>query len=90
MRAALLSVLLATSAAAHGAIVAEAVADGERLELHDQVGPCVGGALMAVYESGRERIPGCWRLSGQTVTLVLLDGTWAHVPARSFRAPKTL
>lgn len=90
MRAAALALLMAAGAA-QADVVAEIVVDDERLELHDEAGPCQRGALWAVLYKGRERLSGCWSLrSDGRVTIAWLDGGCWAVPASAFREPRPL
>ena len=88
-RAATLALLLALPAQA--AVVAEIVVDDERLELHDEAGPCQRGALWAMLYKGRERLSGCWTLRPDgRVTIAWFDGGCWAVPASAFKEPRPL
>lgn len=91
MRAAVVALALCCAGAANGAVLAEVVADDERVELHDEAGPCQGAALWSVYYRGRERVSGCWVLSlPDKVAVAWLDGTYTLIPVRVFRKPQPL
>ena len=76
---------------AQAAVVAEIVAEDERLELHDEAGPCQRGALWAVLYQARERLSGCWTLRPDgRVTIAWLDGGFWAVPASAFKEPRPL
>jgi hypothetical protein len=72
-------------------IVAEAPLDGGAVVLlHDQAGPCVGGALLAQFVAADGVItPGCWVKRPGHVAIVFLDGDVGTVPERELRPPKT-
>ncbi len=82
--------LLLAATVAQGAVVAEVVAGDKAVRLHDEPGPCVVPALMAVFQDGMHSIIGCWKLEGATVRLVFLDGDTLDLPAVAFRKPKLL
>ena len=82
--------LLALASASNAAVIAEAVEGDLRLELHDEAGPCLGEARLAVYWQGKERIPGCWKLRPPVVTIVFLDGDLARVSIDLFKRPEPL
>ena len=76
---------------AQAGVVAEIVAGDERLELHDEAGPCQRGALWAVLYKGRERLSGCWTLRPDgRVTIAWFDGGCWAVPASAFKEPRPL
>ena len=76
---------------AQAGVVAEIVAEDERLELHDEAGPCQRGALWAVLYQARERLSGCWTLRPDgRVTIAWLDGGFWAVPASAFKEPRPL
>jgi hypothetical protein len=84
----LLALLLALPAWAATIAVVRAE-DGALLALTDELGPCLGGSRQAVWTSadGKERVPGCWRLSGAVVQVAFLDGDAVEVPVRLLRRP---
>jgi hypothetical protein len=50
-------------------------ADGARIVLHDEVGPCVGAAKLAEYiPLSGTRVLGCWLALSNSVTVAFLDG----------------
>lgn len=89
--AALLSLLLAGSVMGSGAgPIAEARANGMRVELHREPGPCVGTARWALFIEDKVRVPGCWILEGDSVQIAWLDGSTSVIPSRAFRKPEIL
>ena len=76
---------------AQAGVVAEIAVEDERLELHDEAGPCQRGALWAVLYKGRERLSGCWTLRPDgRVTIAWFDGGCWAVPASAFKEPRPL
>lgn len=70
---------------AHAAPFATVTAsDGATVTLRTDRGPCLGDALLAVWQSadGQRQVPGCWVLAdGGTVVLVSwLDGDRGNLP----------
>ncbi len=50
-------------------------ADGARIVLHDEAGPCVGAAKFAEYIPLKgQRVQGCWLALSVSVTVSFLDG----------------
>lgn len=50
-------------------------ADGARIVLHDDVGPCVGNAKLAEYIPLKgTHVQGCWLALSSSVTVAFLDG----------------
>lgn len=82
--------LLALAGASQAAVIAEVAQGDLRLELHDEAGPCLGHARLAVFYQGLVRVPGCWTLRGAQVLIVFLDGDMAEVDVQLFRRPKLL
>lgn len=72
-------------------IVAEApLAGGGSIVLHDQAGPCVGGALLAQHITVAGDItPGCWIKRPGHVAIVFLDGDVGAVPEGALQKPRT-
>lgn len=85
----LLALALVAAAQANAAVVAEAVNGGMRIDLHDETGPCLGPARLAVFSRGPEKVPGCWVFLDGDVQIAFLDGDIARLPAGVFRKPKT-
>lgn len=79
--------LLATQTAFAG-VIAEATSGGITVQLHDEVGVCVGRARHAVYLDGQQRIPGCWVAHEDRIIIVFLDTDIANIPHAAFRKPK--
>jgi hypothetical protein len=80
--------LLALAGATQAAVIAE-VSDGRsRIALHDEAGPCLAGALLAVFTRGPERIPGCWKVTPQFISIAFLDGDALQLPLEMFKPPK--
>lgn len=76
--------------AAHAAVIAVAQEGKHRLELHDEAGPCVGQARLAVYSDGAQRIPGCWMVKPEGVSIAFLDGDHITIPLAAFKRPQDL
>ena len=77
---------------AQAGVLAVAIEGPVRLELHDDPGPCLAGARLAVWTDGKARVPGCWRPvpgAGQ-VAVAWLDGDASVVDVRVFREPEKL
>lgn len=74
--------------AAHAAVIAVAQQGKHRLELHDEAGPCLGSARLAIYTDGAQRIPGCWLVRPDAVTVSFLDGDHAAIPMAAFKPPQ--
>lgn len=89
MRSLALALLLCVGSV-NAAVVGEVSNGTARIVLHDEAGPCVNGALLAVYESGEEKVLGCWKSDGQAVYLAFLDADSAAIPARAFRKPQAI
>jgi hypothetical protein len=50
-------------------------ADGARIVLHDDAGPCVGNAKLAEYiPLDGKQVQGCWLALSGSVTVAFLDG----------------
>lgn len=81
---------LTLAGAAQAAVIAVAVDGALRLELHDEAGPCVGEARLAVFSDAQLRVPGCWVARDGAVHVAFLDGDHASVPVRLFRKPERL
>ncbi len=86
----LVAAALLLASAAHAAVVAVAQQGQHRLELHDQAGHCLGEARLAVYADDKQRIPGCWLVRAEGVSIAFLDGDHIVVPAAAFRKPSQL
>jgi len=73
-------ILAASLALASLSVEAKAIAfaqsaDGARIVLHDDVGPCVGTAKLAEYiPVNGPRVQGCWLALSSSVTVAFLDG----------------
>jgi hypothetical protein len=81
--------LVATTASA--AVIAEAeVSPGVVIQLHDEAGPCVGSARLAVYieAASQQRIPGCWTQSGEMIGIAFLDSDTGRVPVAALKKPR--
>lgn len=62
-----------------------------RITLHDEAGPCVGPARLAVFEDGMQRVPGCWVAAPpDAIAIAFLDGDAARVPTALFRKPEEI
>lgn len=73
---------------AAAAVIAVATDGDRRAELHDQPGPCVGAAKLAVFIQGPVRVGGCWVMAGaDTVQIAWLDGEVSNVAVKHFRKP---
>lgn len=66
------------------------MAGGAVVLLHDEAGPCVGGALFAEYVAadGSKVVPGCWVTRPGHVAIVFFDGDVGAVPEQALRAPR--
>jgi hypothetical protein len=74
---------------AAAAVIAVATDGDRRAELHDQPGPCVGAAKLAVFIQGPVRVGGCWVMAGpEVVQIAWLDGEVSNVAIRHFRRPE--
>lgn len=85
--------LLLFAGAAHAKVFAEApMAGGAVVLLHDEAGPCVGGAQLAQYVTAAGEIaPGCWvARPGGTVAIVFLDGDICALSPATLRTPKSI
>ena len=61
--------------------------NGALITLHDVPGPCVRGALLAVWQSPDRAItiPACYRLTEHAVLVAFLDGDSGVMPRMAFR-----
>lgn len=66
-------------------VVAHALRGKGIIELHDTHGICFGEARLAVYTDGVRRIPGCWLVRINVVTVVFIDGDFVTIPITSVR-----
>lgn len=82
--------LLALASATNAAVIAHVIEGDLRLELHDEAGPCLGEARLAVFYQGPQRIPGCWKLRPPVVSIVFMDGDLAQVSIDLFKRPEPL
>lgn len=85
--AAALAALLCAGAA-HAAVIAVAQEGKHRIELHDQAGHCLGQARLAIFSDGTQRVPGCWLVRPEAVTIAFLDGDHVTLPLAAFRKPQ--
>jgi hypothetical protein len=88
--AVLLSLVIAVTMPppAAAAVIAVAGNAEQRAELHDEAGPCVGAARLAVFIQGKARTPGCWVMAGtDAVQIAWLDGDVSNVAVRHFKRP---
>lgn len=83
--------LTACSLSATANVVGVAERDGTSILLHDTKGPCVGDAQFAEFIAVQGlKVPGCWMLRGQHVSIVFLDGDIAAVPVAALKPPKSV
>lgn len=86
--------MLLTPAKAYAGVVVEAKAtNGALIQLHDEVGPCVDGARVAVWTSPdrKSKVPGCHKVSDAgMVSISWLDGDASTLPAQIFKVPERL
>ena len=69
------SLALASLSVAAKPIAVAQSADGARIVLHDEVGPCVGSAKLAQYIAlDGTQVQGCWLALSSSVTVAFLDG----------------
>lgn len=91
MRAVLaIAALVAPVAALPAPIEVASAPNGMTLTLHDDIGPCVNGARVVVWQSAdRSRtVPGCYLIVGDMVSIGFLDGDAAQLPRGIFRKVK--
>lgn len=88
--AAAAAAMAALAMTAQAAVIAVAQEGAKRLDLHDQPGHCLGQARLAVYTDGVQRVPGCWLVKPDAVTVAFLDGDFITVPLAAFRKPQDL
>jgi hypothetical protein len=86
------ALMLSMGEDAAAAVIAVAIEGPVRLELHDEPGPCLAGARLAVWTDGKARVPGCWRVdtAAGRVSVAWLDGDASVVDVRVFREPEQL
>lgn len=86
------TVALSMGEDAAAAVLAVAIDGTVRLELHDDPGPCLAGARLAIWSDGKARVPGCWRPvpGANQVAVAWLDGDSSLVDMRVFREPERL
>jgi hypothetical protein len=84
--------LMCAASAPAAKVFAEApMAGGAVVLLHDEPGPCVGGALLVQYVAPAGEItPGCWIARGDRIALVFLDGDVGAVQSQALRIPKQI
>ena len=89
LAAVLLMLAIALSIQPAAAAVIAVATDGDRrAELHDQPGPCVGAAKLAVFIQGPVRVGGCWVMAEpEVVQIAWLDGEVSNAATRHFRKP---
>ncbi len=79
------------TALAHAEVVGVVDAGrGTVIELHDTAGPCVGGALHAVYRHAlpsQATVPGCWVMGQGAVRVAFMDADTAIIPVAAVRKP---
>ncbi len=64
---------------------------GETVTFSDQKGPCVGDALVAVWQKeGRAPVPACYRIEGGMVLIAFLDGDSVQLPAAMLKKTTSL
>jgi hypothetical protein len=69
------SLALVALSAESKAIAFAQSADGARIVLHDEAGPCVGSAKLAEYVPLKgATVQGCWLALSGSVTVAFLDG----------------
>lgn len=82
--------LVAPLAALPAPVEVAASPDGMSLTLHDDVGPCVNGAKIVIWQSAdkRKAVPGCYLIVGDVVSIGFLDGDSVQLPRAIFRRVK--
>lgn len=85
LRRLLAAALLLMPAATMSEVVAYTVRGRGLIELHDTHGICFGEARLAVFTDGVRRIPGCWMVRINVVTVVFIDGDFVTIPVTSWR-----
>ena len=89
MRTLLITLFALGATGAYAQVIAEATsADGARVVLHEDAGPCVGQARLAEYvpPSGPV-VAGCWLATPSHITVAFLDGERGKVPVADLRRP---
>jgi hypothetical protein len=88
LSAAVFLALMLGSSAVKADVVGVVEAEDARLYLHEEAGPCVGGARLArhVAKDGKE-IPGCWVFVQGRVQVAFMDGDMALIPPAVVRKP---
>lgn len=81
-------IALLFAGAANAAVVAEAKEGPVRVELHDQVGHCQGGAMLALWHEGDAVLTGCWRVVGTIVQIAWSDGDITRASISAFTSIK--
>lgn len=83
--------LAAMSLPAAANLVGVVEQEGTSILLYDTKGPCVGDAQFAEYVAIQGlKVPGCWMLRSQHVSIVFLDGDIAAVPLAALKPPKSV
>ena len=91
IKAAVLAACLIVASTAHAELIGIVDAGrGTLIELHDTAGPCVGGALHAVYRQAlpsQVTVPGCWVMGQGSVRVAFLAADTAIIPVAAVRKP---
>lgn len=92
MRTILCVLALVAAPAAAGPVAVATTPDGSTLTLHDEAGPCIGPARLAVWRSAdaKTSVPGCWIAAGERVRVAYLDGDVGNVAVGAFKRPTQL
>lgn len=66
-------------------------ADGARIVLHDEAGPCVGDAKLALHIAANgDTVAGCWLTAPGVVTVAFLDGERGTIPVSHLQRPTAI
>ena len=86
------ALLMTIGEPAQAAILAVATEGPVRVELHEEPGPCIAGARLAVWTDGKTKIPGCWRANPAAgrIAIAWLDGDGSDLDVRLFKQPEQL
>lgn len=81
--------LLAACGAASAGVIGTVDGPTGRIDLMDDVGPCVDGARQAMYVPTKGKsIGGCWVSGGPMVMIVFFDADIARIPVAAITPPK--
>lgn len=89
MRHVIAAVLTLSSLPAFAEVLAVAQSgDGASIVLHDDAGPCVGGAMLAEHISPKgDKVRGCWVAASGNVNVSFFDGERGTIPVLLLKKP---